>query len=89
MKNEIIKLLNKIEICKEINENANNFIKSNEYSGFTKVQLRLIAELSAIESIAVVRAIKEKIIAYENELLECKEICKDSFRFIEDKEANE
>lgn len=74
MKEEIQRLINQIEISQEINKRANELIKNNSYSDFTCVQLRMIANLSAENSLESCRRARKKLWEKERNLTECKMI---------------
>lgn len=74
MKDEMQRYLKTIEISQEINKQANQLIKNNSYSDFTKVQLRMIAELSARKSIEANREARKCLGEWESELAECKKM---------------
>lgn len=74
MKDEIQRYLKTIEISQEINKQANKLIKNNSYSDFTRVQLRMIADLSARRSIEANREVRKRFGEWESELAECKKM---------------
>lgn len=74
MREEILRLINQAEIAQEINKRANELINGNFYSDFTRVHLRVIAELSATKAIVASREATAKLKAWEDELTECKKL---------------
>ena len=74
MKDEMQRYLKTIEVSKEINKQANQLIKNNSYSDFTRVQLRMIADLSARKSIEANREARKCLGEWESELAGCKKM---------------
>lgn len=74
MKDEILGLVNKVKISQEINKRANAMIKNNHTEYFTTAELRMIAMLSATASIETNREARHKLVEWETELAECRQI---------------